>query len=730
MRFNSSALAVFVLIIITAMGCSGQNSGPVLPITDPPSQSPQYITDAPTGEYASRALWSYNTITIDTDTHEYELVPERISTGHWNILYWLESSPCTNCVKVKGITALNPGTIEVSIEIRHPFPNPDFTGFDVRGIMMTQGNHQFYVNPLITSDYLQNSGELVNADGHTTLYNVNTFGSGPGGLQGYMSGKYATPPYPNTTLNGFKRFSTPDPNNTRNAFYAGTSNIQKYQIHKPSGFLVIGYAVDACWAPPTSKPVDDPIDDFPSKANCPEPWKITADQQPVGDGMKPDGSGSVDIVFDVYDYQGQGSHFVPTIECPELFDGKKFSAFQSSGAGYSRFKVNVTNPKLAPNGFYMCLITVRDVENDNAPSWLDLTAYKIIRIPVGTTIPSNVNMFTASDADPSLTDRKVQLEWEPLAGNVDWYDIERLDWNWDTYEWEWKKVKSAPHPESSWLDGNPRYAGPNSAIQYRIIARNDAGVSPEFTYDSGYPKLRDIGMALWCAADDGSGNGAVTNWDHAMADFNWANQFWNKYGFNFVLENSGSFFWVTNPEYKNLNGGEDANMHEAFGKANYPGDLNVYYVNMSEGDDHRAYVVSMCPGVFHSTENVITVLAKNASGPPPNGIPITLAHEMGHALGRFFDIYLLDKNNNLKMDDGSSCAADNTFCNSGQNKPPLFCDEAAAYAQEPNSINKNPWNLMWYSAQGKEVDNYSLTDSQAVYAHDWVNGNKANYPFP
>jgi hypothetical protein len=82
------------------------------------------------------------------------------------------------------------------------------------------------------------------------------------------------------------------------------------------------------------------------------------------------------------------------------------------------------------------------------------------------------------------------------------------------------------------------------------------------------------------------------------------------------------------------------------------------------------------------------------------------------------------------MDDGSSCAADNTFCNSGQNKPPLFCDEAAAYAQEPNSINKNPWNLMWYSAQGKEVDNYSLTDSQAVYAHDWVNGNKANYPFP
>jgi hypothetical protein len=39
---------------------------------------------------------------------------------------------------------------------------------------------------------------------------------------------------------------------------------------------VAGYAVEACWEPPTITPVTNPIEDFPPSANQPEPyvWKV------------------------------------------------------------------------------------------------------------------------------------------------------------------------------------------------------------------------------------------------------------------------------------------------------------------------------------------------------------------------------------------------------------------------------------------------------------------------
>ena len=79
----------------------------------------------------------------------------------------------------------------------------------------------------------------------TTLYNPATAGSGPDGLQGYIQGKFASLELPDSTLNGYIRFISDDPANTRNAFYAGDSVTETYDIDMPDGPFVFGYAIDS-----------------------------------------------------------------------------------------------------------------------------------------------------------------------------------------------------------------------------------------------------------------------------------------------------------------------------------------------------------------------------------------------------------------------------------------------------------------------------------------------------
>jgi len=714
-----------VFIIQLVMGC-GSSGSPAVPDVD--ARDPlQTVTFSPSPESSNRFLWSAGFIRLGDDPSDFEVIPLRQVSGHWNILKFLEQGPCSNCFSIKGVTPTPKGTLQVSVEIIHPFISANLTGFDVRGILMTQGTNNFPLAGLTMASRPLEL-ELVNADGYTSLYNPTTAGSGPGGLQGYIHGKMAGFPWPNTTLNGFKRHVTDNQWNTRNAFYASTVNTQIYEVYKPAGSFLIGYAVDASWVPPINNPVVDPMTDFPPEANCSEPWKIEVKETPVGLGLTASG-GQVILSIDVYDYQGKLSHYVPQLECPELFNGKLFTTYTASGDGFGTFEATVSNSKLAPDGIYKCLISVEDLDNDTSPTYLDLTAYKVHELGVGTQAPPNVTGFQASDGDPTLPERRVKLTWEVGSDQVEFYDIERLDYEWPG-GWYWKEVKSSAHPQVEWIDGNPRWSGPINPIQYRISARNAAGSSPGYGIDNGYPAPRQFGVAMWCVADDVSGNGAVTNWNRAMADFNDCNSFWNPYGMQFILENSGGFFWIGDPSYKNINWSKAEDMHNAYGEPTYPDDLNVYFINASEGDTTRAYCTANCPAEYYTTENTYVVLSRDARGQPPNELPIVLAHEMGHAIGHFWDIYLLDSNKNLVLDDGTSCIATNTWCNQAPYDDPLFCDPAAAYQQNPDALLKNPWNLMWYSAPGKQIVNYNLIDTQYLSLHDWINTHKSNYPWP
>jgi PKD repeat protein len=269
--------------------------------------------------------------------------------------------------------------------------------------------------------------ELLNADGYTTLYNHDTVGKGPGGIQGYIKGKYAAPVAPNAHLNGFKRFATTEAGNTRNAFYAGKYAVASYEVDKPSGPFILGYAVDAHWAPPKNKPVVDPMTDFGPDANCPEPWKISLSAVPIGDGLTEVG-GQATLTIDVYDRTGKNSHHSPLAECPELFNGTVSATFKQDFTGYARYEATVSNTKLAVAGQYRCLVSVEDNANSSSPAWLDLTAYQMIKLTVNQ--KPNEPPVASADAAKTVVNIMEDILFTDTSTDPDGYsDI--VKWEWD-----------------------------------------------------------------------------------------------------------------------------------------------------------------------------------------------------------------------------------------------------------------------------------------------------------
>jgi hypothetical protein len=366
-----------MLIAGWLLGCSG-SGGPVTP-----SQPGQCLaqTQIPfSGQSPGHFLWALYLVRIDGEHKLAEAIPVRQADTHWNVLKWLEQAPCTDCLEVGNIHPSGSGTVLCDVEIKHPFDKPELTGFDVRGIALFSGSRLFPVSGLNIPDRTLGDGELVNSDGYTTLYNLTTIGGGPGGLQGYFKGKLASMIPPNALLNGFGRFRSDDPANTRNAFYAGDAATVTYEIDMPDGPFVFGYAVDASWAPPISKPVDDPMTDFGPEANCEEAWKIEV--QDMGPGLNPAG-GSTELQIDVYDWQGKDEVHPILVECPELFDGEAEATWASDEVGFTRYKAAVANSKLAGTGTYLCLVRKEAQENDpTGKPWLDLTAYQTLAIEV------------------------------------------------------------------------------------------------------------------------------------------------------------------------------------------------------------------------------------------------------------------------------------------------------------------------------------------------------------
>ncbi|MFH1676292.1 MAG: PKD domain-containing protein, partial [bacterium] len=436
-----SVFLMSVLLIIFC-GCS-ESTAPISPAV--PDSAPPALTQQNTHEIAAdngtHNLWVYSQIYVDPEKMKFEIIPVRQVTAHWNVLTWLENGPCTNCFKLKHVEPSGYGTLLVDVEIRHPFSNPNFTGFDVRGIAMFTGSKLFPDCGLTAPDRTMGDGELVNADGYTALYNITTAGNGPKGLQGYLKGKYASITPPNALLNGYIRHISDDPANTRNAFYAGSAIIETYDIAMPAGPFIFGYAVDANWISPSVPIVTDPMTDFPPEANCPEPWKIEITESPIGAGLTESGGSTVLNIY-VSDWQGKVTNLPPEIECPDLFDGIVHASWVEDQPGYSLYSAIVSNVKPAPVGEYKYLISVWDTANSTAPDWLDLSAYQIRTLLVSSFTAQNPIAQAACDPTEQNISTDVHFfddgSYDPDGGLLTKYE---WDWNNDgTYDEEGSDV--------------------------------------------------------------------------------------------------------------------------------------------------------------------------------------------------------------------------------------------------------------------------------------------------
>jgi hypothetical protein len=278
---------IFVVIGTTIIaGCAART--PVVPDTGRPSLA----TQQPSPSDNPHRLYGEWKFYFDAAHDQVDVVPEREGRFHLNTLKFLESY-CADCLKITEIQNNGDGTIDLTVQITHPFPGlPQYTGFDVKGIIMFQGSHQIpdnlwklplYPESLRLSWRLMGDPELLNADGYTYLWSPWYDSGSTLPRFSYWPGKYASGT-PTANVNGYLDFYSSE---NRHMFETGKTVSRVYHISLPPGPVTAGYAVDACWELPTVTPVTDPANDFPFSANQPEAYRfkvVLNDGKPVTSG--------------------------------------------------------------------------------------------------------------------------------------------------------------------------------------------------------------------------------------------------------------------------------------------------------------------------------------------------------------------------------------------------------------------------------------------------------------
>ncbi len=267
------------IVGVMLVGCAHSAGNPISTIPSGSESSevvptPQAI-DMRDGPYR---LWGEWTFFFNAEHDRVDVVPQRNGRFHLNALKFLEEY-CADCLQITGLENNGDGTIDLTVKITHPFPGlPQYTGFDVKGIIMFNGSLEFpppenHKLPLPSLCYISwrelGDPEVLNSDGYTHRWSpVHDSGSGLP-IFNYWEGKYAIG-VPNAGLNAYLNFYS---DTERHMFRTNTQVTRTYRIWLPPGESVVaGYAIEACWEPPTVTPVIDPAEDFPITANQAEPY--------------------------------------------------------------------------------------------------------------------------------------------------------------------------------------------------------------------------------------------------------------------------------------------------------------------------------------------------------------------------------------------------------------------------------------------------------------------------
>jgi len=372
MRMKS--LPILLIILLALGSCSGPTDRHGL--SGSSSRSPLmpglHLSSQLSGESGGgHQLLGYWELVFDFDAETAEAIPLRLTEGHFNVRKFLEQGPCTTCLSLLNFSKQPDNTFYIDVQFDHPFPGLDqFSGFDVRGIAIFNGNYIFPGSGLVISDRTLGDMELLNADGYTTLFNPVDFPPGSNlPILTYTKGVAATPLSAPATLNGYKCYF---PDAPRRLFRSGETDVQTYHIARPAGTLLrVGYAVDASWEPPKTKPVIDPLTDFGPNANCLEAYTLSIS---IGSGLMP-GCGFAPYQIDVYDHQGHDTIDRLAIEAPDLMNGLLVNNSGADMGDFTRFTGTIPNALKVGEGEFRVLIGAIDKFAD--PFLGPLIAYAI-----------------------------------------------------------------------------------------------------------------------------------------------------------------------------------------------------------------------------------------------------------------------------------------------------------------------------------------------------------------
>ncbi len=352
---RSSKLAI-LLITAILVGCSG--AGAINPVslvdTSPSILNSCLIED----QYPGRINWGFWNISIDA-TGNAQIATDRGLALHFNTVRFMEETPCIDCLTISNLQFYTNNEISIDLTLRHPFPGlPQFTGFDVRGIVITTADYSFPEAGLQAAWELD-SLLLRNFDGYTNLFNPVDFpeGSNNAALT-YIDGKLTNGNDLSSTLNPFIAFSEDAP---RRIFNAGDEQTEQVRLRVASLPIIFGYSVDSNWFP-VDPPISDPVTDFPPGANCLEAYEV---RPVINNELPSEVWGNMPVQVYISDHQGLETIGQVVIEAPEIFNGTRTLDYIETTASSSFiFETIIQNELEASPGYYPMLIRIEDIETD------------------------------------------------------------------------------------------------------------------------------------------------------------------------------------------------------------------------------------------------------------------------------------------------------------------------------------------------------------------------------
>ena len=502
------------MMILLLAGCS--TAGDI--VSTPMNDNAQALSSG-----GAHNLWGFFEFTADPVEKTLEVVPLRLAGQHINALPFLEPPP--NSLLTLEDVYFNGNVIEVDIGIRHPFMGlTQFTGFDVRGILITDGTKTG-----ISEDDLTTAGEedthLLNPDGHTRWWNPLEFAH-TSTMNGYSDGLLGVPDAQAeyaSNLNAYKIFADgldPDADaidefgdGSDIVFSHGVKNIRHYSIKLGSDGLVFNYAIDASWKFPSGSPPWD-IDDFPQGAKLPEAWGIGIEENV--NTLWNDGEysgGCLILTFDIYAHSPEGIQNV-RLESPGHFDTIDGLLPTGGNDDYSTYQLEIMSV-IPPEDMMDVLITVESDKTDyngHLPGET-VCAYFLHSADVGDQPGVNILELTLDavrttynplpDAVPQTLIDYIHLDW-PEVNGAEEYAIYRADLY--TLPYEWIEIETVAHPTSEYdnIRTGPYAINWNMDYIYEVRSRSIAGdAASEFLttqqalviMESDDSKI--LGNALW-----------------------------------------------------------------------------------------------------------------------------------------------------------------------------------------------------------------------------------------